>query len=219
MPATHASSLVQTDSSLQPTPSGSVFLVHLPVLSSQPSTVQLLPSSHWTFLPALHSPATHWSPLETPGLYSAKAFDNRVGVALVIEAMGKLGGAPCTVIGAACVQEEVGTRGAKTLVGHVRPDLAIVLESPPADDIPGFGAETRQGALGSGPQVRLYDPTMIAHPSLASFVRKIAADNGIPHQIAVCQSGGTDAGTIHTSGVGIPTIVLGVPVRNTKIIR
>ena len=159
------------------------------------------------------TPATHWAPLETPGLYSAKAFDNRVGVALVIEAMGKLGGAPCTVIGAACVQEEVGTRGAKTLVGHVRPDLAIVLESPPADDIPGFGAETRQGALGSGPQVRLYDPTMIAHPSLASFVRKIAADNGIPHQIAVCQSGGTDAGTIHTSGVGIPTIVLGVPVR------
>ena len=159
------------------------------------------------------TPATPWIPLEKPGLYSAKAFDNRVGVALVIEAMATLAGAPCTVIGAACVQEEVGTRGAKTLASNVRPDIAIVLEGPPADDIPGFDREACQGALGSGPQIRLYDPTMIAHPGLAAFVRKIAAGSGIPHQIAIRQSGGTDAAAIHTSGAGIPTIVLGVPVR------
>ncbi len=159
------------------------------------------------------TPATHWLPLEKPGLYSAKAFDNRVGVALVIEAMGTLADAPCTVIGAACVQEEVGTRGAKTLAENVRPDIAIVLEGPPADDIPGFDASAYQGALGCGPQIRLYDPTMIAHPGLASFVRTIAEDSGIPHQVAVRQSGGTDAAAIHTAAAGIPTIVLGVPVR------
>ena len=54
-------------------------------------------------------------PMRNPKLFSAKAFDNRVGVGLVIETLQQLGDHPNTVIGTGSVQEEVGLRGARTV--------------------------------------------------------------------------------------------------------
>jgi len=146
-------------------------------------------------------------------LLTAKAFDNRVGVGLVIEAMEQATDHPNTLIGAGCVQEEVGLRGARSLAPVLEPDLAIVLEAPPADDIPGMDPDAAQGRLGDGVQIRLFDPTMIAHPGLTRFVIETARAETIPHQIAVRQSGGTNAGMIHLSPGGVPAVVLGVPTR------
>lgn len=146
-------------------------------------------------------------------LLSAKALDNRVGVGLVIEAMKRPDPHPNTLMGVGCVQEEVGLRGARTFAPLLGPDLAIVLEAPPADDTPGFDPDASQGVLGRGVQIRLFDPTMIAHRGLAEFVVSTARSEGIPHQIAVRSTGGTNAGAIHQSPGGVPSIVLGVPTR------
>jgi endoglucanase len=158
-------------------------------------------------------PYTLFMPMTDPKLFSAKAFDNRVGVALVIETLQKLGEHPNAVIGTGSVQEEVGLRGARTVAPTIQPDVAIVLEGPPADDIPGFDREEMQGKLGDGVQIRLYDPTMISNPRLCDVVIETAKAHKIPHQLAVRRSGGTDAGAIHQTGRGVPSIVLGVPVR------
>lgn len=152
-------------------------------------------------------------PMKNPKLLSAKAFDNRVGVGLVIETLQQLGDHPNTVIGTGSVQEEVGLRGARTVAAAVEPDMAIVLEGPPADDLPGSSSDTLQGKLGGGVQIRLYDPSMIANPRLTQLTIEIATAHQIPHQIAVRTSGGTDAGAIHQVGRGVPSIVLGVPAR------
>ncbi len=161
------------------------------------------------------APVSPWTPLGRPGLYASKAFDNRVGVALVIETLQQMASLspPNTVIGAACAQEEVGLRGAHTITHSTEPDVAIVLEGPPADDTPGFDSDASQGKIGGGPQIRLYDPTMIANPRLAQIVLETAEAHGVPHQIAVRRSGGTDAGAIHKTRYGVPSIVIGVPVR------
>lgn len=159
------------------------------------------------------TPSTEWLGTRHSKRYVAKAFDNRVGVALMIETMKTLGAHPNTLIGAACVQEEVGVRGAPAACETAKPDVAIVLEAPPADDLPGFAKEASQGTLGAGPQIRLYDPTMITNPRLAQAVIDLAERSDIPHQRAVRRSGGTDAGGIHKSRTGIPSIVLGVPTR------
>ena len=74
--------------------------------------------------------------LKNEKLLTAKAFDNRVGVAIVIDALLRLDEHPNTVIGAGSVQEEIGLRGARTMVASVEPDLAIVLEGPPSAMIP-----------------------------------------------------------------------------------
>lgn len=73
---------------------------------------------------------------------------------------------------AATVQEEVGTRGARTAGVAMQPDCVIVLEGPPADDTPGFAVTDSQGALGGGVQIRLFDPTAITNPRLAALAEK-----------------------------------------------
>jgi endoglucanase len=158
-------------------------------------------------------PASPFLPLKNERFLSSKAFDNRVGVALVIEAMERLTAHPNTVIGSGSVQEEVGMRGARTVAQTVKPDLALVLEGPYADDAPPADRQAMQCRLGGGVHIRLYDPTMIPNPRLCDFVVETAKSNGIPHQLAVWAAGGTDAGAIHQVGRGVPSIVLGVPVR------
>jgi len=118
---------------------------------------------------------------------------------------------PNTVIGVGAVQEELGSRGAGTASELTRPDVAIVLEGTPADDLP--GQSDRQGALGRGPQVRLFDPTAVPNRRLVQFVREVARDAGVAVQLAVRRTGGTDAATIHRSGAGVAAVVIGVPVR------
>ena len=152
-------------------------------------------------------------PLKNDKLFSAKAFDNRVGVAIVIEALLKLDEHPNTIIGAGSVQEEVGLRGARTVAASVEPDLAIVLEGPPADDTPGLSVGATQGKLGGGVQIRIIDSSMIVNPKLADFAIETAKKHEIPYQLGVRQSGGTDGGAIHQSGRGVPSVVLGVPSR------
>jgi endoglucanase len=147
------------------------------------------------------------------GVLSCKAFDNRVGVALLIETLQALArrAHPNTVVGVGAVQEEVGCRGAGTAADLARPDVAIVLEGTPADDLPGF--TDRQAVLGKGPQIRWSDPTALSNRRLVRFVESVAADLKIPVQMAVRRSGGTDAKSLQAHGAGVPTVVIGVPAR------
>jgi endoglucanase len=151
----------------------------------------------------------------TAHILANKAWDDRVGCAAMVLAMKHLVNVAHipTVIAAATVQEEVGTRGATTAVEVARPDLAIVLEGAPADDLPGLAKDKPQGALGQGCQIRLYDPTTIINRKFWQWVQQLAADHSIPHQLAVRQSGATDARPIHISCGGIPTLILSTPVR------
>jgi endoglucanase len=161
-------------------------------------------------------PHAEFLPLANPRILSAKAFDDRVGVAVMVEVLRALKDVahPNTVIGVGAVQEEVGCRGAGTAVSLARPDACIVLEGTPADDLPGFPAATRQAQLGRGPQLRFMDPTAISNRGLVRLVQQAAADRKLPLQVAVRRSGGTDAKSIHVHGSGVPTVVLGVPARH-----
>jgi putative aminopeptidase FrvX len=158
-------------------------------------------------------PRTEFREMALAGVLSGKALDNRVGVCLMCQALLDLAerGHPNTVIGVGAVQEEMGLRGAGTSTELTRPDVAIVLECAPADDLP--GASEPQGVLGRGPQVRLFDPTTISNRRLVRFVESVAEEAGVPIQLAVRRSGGTDAGAIHRSLQGVPTVVVAVPAR------
>ncbi len=161
------------------------------------------------------APVSKFTPLTREDYFMAKAFDNRVGMAGAIQAGQILSQSthPNRLILCGTVQEEVGLRGAKTAAHFVKPDVAIVLEGPPADDTPGFSRMDCQGRLGGGVQIRLFDPSAIANPRLARLAIETAQEEGIPHQVTVRRSGGTDAGSIHLANDGVPSIVLGVPAR------
>ncbi|MBN2017797.1 MAG: M42 family metallopeptidase [Candidatus Cloacimonetes bacterium] len=144
----------------------------------------------------------------------SKAFDDRAGIAALIE-LGKAvkdSTHPNTLYLCGSVQEEVGGPGSRTLARTMDADICVVLEGAPADDIPGipFRAQT---CVGKGAHMRVYDPSMIGNPKLKDSFIQLATKHNIPLQVTLRRGGGTDGRHIQTSAYGIPSIVLGVPVR------
>lgn len=159
-------------------------------------------------------PDVPFSYLEEHDLLLGKAFDCRLGCAALSETMRRLDGEELGVdlVAAYSTQEEVGGRGALVTARQVAADLAIVFEGTPADDsFAGPGAA--QTALGAGPMLRHMDRSMVTHPGFQRYALTMAREMGIPVQEAVRSGGGTNGGLIHTAGKGIPTIVIGIPVR------
>ncbi|NLA95804.1 MAG: M42 family metallopeptidase [Clostridiaceae bacterium] len=151
---------------------------------------------------------------EAHDLLLGKAFDCRLGCAAMSETMKELEGETLDVdvTAAFSVQEEIGGRGAMVTARQIGADLAIVFEGTPADDnfsLPGQS----QTALGRGPMLRHMDRSMITHPGFQRYALALAEELNIPVQQAVRSGGGTNGGLIHTEGGGIPTIVIGIPVR------
>ncbi|MDX1688662.1 MAG: peptidase M28, partial [Candidatus Promineifilaceae bacterium] len=110
--------------------------------------------------------------------------------------------------------EEVGLRGATTSVRAIDPDVAIILESDIAGDLPDIKAEVSDIKLGQGPSLLIYDRRMIPNLKLRDLVIDTAAELDIPLQFSAIQGGATDGGAIHLHGTGVPTVVVGVPARH-----
>lgn len=161
-------------------------------------------------------PASDFQILTNGKSYLSKAFDDRVGVAIIISVLQALKDQnhPNTVFGAATVMEEVGIRGATTSVEMVQPDVAIILESDIAGDVPGIKEEESKVKLGGGPSMLVYDARMIPNHKLCKMVTATAEDLRINLQLSSIEGGGTDGGAIHLYKTGVPTVVLAVPARH-----
>ncbi|MBK9168240.1 MAG: M42 family metallopeptidase [Bryobacterales bacterium] len=147
--------------------------------------------------------------------YLAKAWDDRVGLGVIVEAMRKLKGVPlpCSVYAVATVQEEVGLRGAHTATYQVRPDIGISLESGVAGDYPGISPDEAQERLGYGPGIFLHDSSMLPNLKLRDFFAQAASDKGIPLQYNVLSGYGEDGAEMQRRFAGIPAINFTVPTR------
>lgn len=147
-------------------------------------------------------------------LMLGKALDNRLGCASVISTLKELEGVALMVdiVGAVASQEEVGARGAQVTTRTVKPDIAIVFEGCPADDTCVDSYEI-QTAIKKGPMLRHIDGKMITNPRFQRFALNMAAKRNIPVQEAVRAGGSTNGAYIHLSNLGVPTIVIGIPVR------
>ena len=97
------------------------------------------------------------------------------------------------------VQEEVGLRGARTAANKVQPDISIAVDVGIAGDTPGVTDKEAQGKMGDGPQIILYDASMVSHKGLRDLVTNIADELGIPYQFDAIP-GGDDAGATHLAG-------------------
>lgn len=161
-------------------------------------------------------PLADFTPLAGGKTYLSKAFDDRVGTAVMMQTLEQLKDEklPNSLFGVATVMEEVGLRGATTSVEQVHPDVAIILEVDIAGDVPGIKKDESDIRLGSGPTVMLYDRRMIPNLKLRNLVLKIAEDHDIPMQMSVMEGGATDGGAIHLHKTGVPTVNLGVPARH-----
>lgn len=160
-------------------------------------------------------PYFEFQPMKNEKLLLAKAWDNRVGCAIAIEVLKQLKDVdhPNVVYGVGTVQEEVGLRGAKTSTNMIEPDIGIAVDTGIAGDTPGISPNDADGKIGNGPQIIIYDASMVSHKGLRDFVIKTADDNNIPYQYASIAAGGTDSGSIHLTANGVPALSIGIATR------
>ena len=144
-----------------------------------------------------------------------KALDNRLGVATLIELVKH---APMNIDlqAAFTVQEEIGSRGARVAAYAFNPDMAIILDSTPAYDLPTWDTDENMrynSRLGAGPAIYVADRETLSDPRLVRFLMQAGESNGIPYQLRQPGGGGTDASMIHRQREGIPSVSVSVPGR------
>ena len=159
-------------------------------------------------------PWVEYEYIEGQDIMMGKAFDNRLGCAGVISTLKALEGEDLQldVVAGFASQEEVGARGAVVTSRVIKPDIAICFEGCPADDtfIETFEVQT---VLKKGPMLRHIDAKMITNPRFQRYALDMAVNNEIQVQEAVRSLGSTNGASIHISNSGVPTIVIGIPVR------
>lgn len=170
----------------------------------------------WGILPGdMVAPYFEFTVMNNPDYLLAKAWDNRIGIAIAIDVMRKLKDEnhPNILFSAGAVQEEVGLRGAKTVTRQVKPDIGFAVDVGIAGDTPVISSNDATSKMGEGPQIILYDASMVSHRGLRNLVVETAEENNIPYQFDAIAGGGTDAGSIHVSNEGVPSLAITIATR------
>jgi putative aminopeptidase FrvX len=155
------------------------------------------------------------SPTRAGPALLAKALDDRLGVVTLIELL-KHAPAEIDMLAAFTVQEEIGLRGAKVAAYAFNPDMGIAVDATPAYDLPEWEGEentTYNTRLGCGPAIYVADGATFSDPRLVRWLVETAEAAKIPHQLRQPGGGGTDAGAIHKTRAGIPSVTVSVPHR------
>lgn len=170
----------------------------------------------WGVLPGdMVVPYFEFTVMNNEKLMLAKAWDNRIGCAIAIDVLKNLKNEdhPNIVYGVGNVQEEVGLRGAKTAAMKIKPDIGFGVDVGIAGDTPGISEKEALSKMGEGPQIILYDASMVSHKGLRDMVVGVAEELNIPYQFDAIPGGGTDAGSIHLTANGVPSLAITIATR------
>lgn len=148
--------------------------------------------------------------IESGSRIISKALDDRIGCFVAIEAL-KRTQSTHELAFVFTVQEEIGTRGARTAAYALEPDLAIAVDVTATGDTP--KAQPMSVELGSGVGIKVLDRSMITSPQIKRWMADVATELNIPFQWEILEYGGTDSGAIHLSRGGVPSGVLSIPTR------
>ncbi|MBD3168525.1 MAG: peptidase M28, partial [candidate division Zixibacteria bacterium] len=111
-------------------------------------------------------PVSDFTVMGNPKMYAAKAWDNRIGCAAVIDVINNFKNIehPNSIFGVGTVQEEVGLRGAMTSAHFVNPDVGFAIDVSLAKDFPKEKSATER--CGSGASIAVYDGSLVPNRRL-----------------------------------------------------
>jgi putative aminopeptidase FrvX len=141
----------------------------------------------------------------------AKSLDDRIGCAAQIEIMRRLESSPNDVAFVFSVQEEVGSRGARTAAYAVDPDIGIAIDVTLTGDTP--KGPKMAVEMGAGPAIKIKDTGMLAAPEVVRLMVDAAERAGVPYQREVLEGGSTDAATMQLVRAGVRAGCLSIPCR------
>ena len=140
--------------------------------------------------------------------YIGRPFDDRVGCAIMIEAIKKVK-SENDLYFVFSVQEEVGGRGAKPAAFAIAPDYGIAIDVTMVGEKGGPGEMDVK--LGRGCAIKIKDSSVISSPELVKKMRDIARDGKIKYQDEILPAGGTDASPMQIAGRGAKVSVISIP--------
>ncbi len=150
-------------------------------------------------------------------IVTGRAFDDRIGVAVMIEAFKALENTNVDIYAVATVQEEVGLKGARVAAYSIEPHVALALDVTIANDIPGVPENEWVTRIGKGPAIKIMDGRsgsgLIAHPAVRKLLIEVAKEENIPYQLEVLPGGTTDASIIQLNKEGVPAGTVSIPTR------
>lgn len=141
--------------------------------------------------------------------YIGRPFDDRIGCAILIEAMKKIKDAKNDLYFVFTVQEEVGCRGARPAAYGIAPEIAIALDVTRTDDK--IGADPLNVKIGGGPTIKIKDASVICSRELVGKMRELARENGIKYQDEMLSRGGTDTSSMQIAGKGCMAGAISIP--------
>ncbi len=150
------------------------------------------------------------------GLAVGRAFDNRAGAFVILEAARQLTklNPKAEIYAVATVQEEIGLRGATTAAYEINPDIGIAVDVTFSTDHPKMGEVMKRENsidLGKGPVIAR-GPNI--NSKLFDLLVKTAKTEKIPYQISAAPRGtGTDANAIQLSRGGVVAGLVSIPLR------
>jgi putative aminopeptidase FrvX len=142
-----------------------------------------------------------------------KAFDDRVGCAVMVETLKLLKKTGCTIYAVGTVQEEVGLRGAATAAFSIEPDVGIALDVTVAGDVPGVREIDTTLKMGKGPAITVTDAGLITHPKVLRLLLDTAEKSKIAYQLETGLMGTTDAARISMTREGVPSGTVSIATR------
>jgi endoglucanase len=147
--------------------------------------------------------------------FFGKALDDRLGLFIMLSALGQTSRVDCDLVLIASTQEEYGLRGVGPALFKEKPDIAMILEGTVSSDTPGLKlpSNVTPTEQGKGPEIRFTDRRMIADRRLADFIAVQARNNNLSHQLVVKNTGATDAAAGQLVAEGIIVGAISVPTR------
>jgi len=145
----------------------------------------------------------------------AKAMDDRIGCAVLIEVLRGLNAqhltTPHELYFVFSTQEEVGIRGVTGAAFGLDPDIGLAIDVTGTGDTP--KGSKMEVALGKGPAVKVKDGGMIADPRIVDWMIRTAERARLPYQREVLEVGTTDARAMQLARSGVPAGCLSIPCR------
>jgi len=143
---------------------------------------------------------------------TSKAFDDRIGCAVLIEAAKRLKQkVKNDTYFVFTTQEEVGLKGARTSAFDVAPDIALAIDVTGTGDTP--DAKKMAVELGGGAAIKVKDRGIVCDPRIVDALISTAKKNNIPYQLEVLERGTTDATAIQLTKGGVPAGAISIPTR------
>ena len=141
--------------------------------------------------------------------YIGRPFDDRIGCAILIEAMKSIKKPQNDIYFVFCTQEEVGSRGSRPASYNVMPDIGLAYDVTATGEKP--GGPKIELKLGGGCAIKIRDNNVMCSMDIVERLRQIAKDGKIKYQDEILTFGGTDTSSMQVTGKGAKVSAVSIP--------